>query len=558
MLTNKPFRLSTSYIKRAFQISVELDVKNSTFGTVKYNGSVIYNWAKDKFVNLQLPDNMRTFSKNRFGNEVSVIYDSEKPYFCIKASHPDSKMPIRFWITEAEILVVSNKVLLGVKLSYSIPVSQTENIIDYSVPTFVKEIYKNNGIKDIRELKPKVWELVDEDIDELYDFIQNSNRRLPVVVISQSSYKEGIAEQYYGEYLINGERLAGRVGLIAHVVCLSEKVSQLWNEKVGKNWGVYNGAVRTYFPGINFDDDTYMQHPLSVAKKIVATQYIDENENEYVGSEAFEYVLMNNLRKYNTNMHLEWESIGHKFYFIANREKLINEKEKLLDKMKVVEEDATVYQELMETLEEEYEKKCDDLSAEIQTIQMEKDFFEDEFNRCKQTIYNLKNLVDTLRQKLKSSPEKEQDIIPILDDYTKLGDWINTYFPGKLVLHERAFRLLKRAEYEDPELVFKALKLLGTTYYQMRMGDVTRQEFDQQCAELGIDESESISKTAAGELGDEYFVTYRGSKRKLDRHLRKGVARDARQCMRIYFFWDEEEEVIVIGSLPKHLETSKS
>ena len=55
MLDTKLFALDASYIRRTFQMSVELDVKNSVFGTVKYNGTVIYNWAKNKFVGLQMP-----------------------------------------------------------------------------------------------------------------------------------------------------------------------------------------------------------------------------------------------------------------------------------------------------------------------------------------------------------------------------------------------------------------------------------------------------------------------------------------------------------------------
>ena len=51
------------------------------------------------------------------GYEISVIYKPEEPYFCMKVSHPDSSIPGRIWTTEAEIIVVDEKVLFGVKLS---------------------------------------------------------------------------------------------------------------------------------------------------------------------------------------------------------------------------------------------------------------------------------------------------------------------------------------------------------------------------------------------------------------------------------------------------------
>jgi len=42
----------------------------------------------------------------------------------------------------------------------------------------------------------------------------------------------------------------------------------------------------------------------------------------------------------------------------------------------------------------------------------------------------------------------------------------------------------------------------------------------------------------------------------MDRHLVKGTSRDPRFCMRIYFFWDDEENVVVVGHLPGHLTTA--
>lgn len=555
MINTKLFTLDAAYIRRAFQLSVELDVKNSIHGTVIYNGTLIYNWAKEKFLGLQMPESVRTFTKNRAGQEVNVIFNPEKPYFCIKASHPDTTVPARFWTTEAEILVIESKVLLGVKLSYSIPLSQDDKKVDYSVPAFVNKIYRNNRVRDIRILG-SVWNINETNIDELYQFVQDNNRKIPVVMITESANVEGIDGQYLSNYLVNAERLAKKVGLIAHVVYLSDIASQLWSEKVGKNWGVYNGAVRTYFPGITFDEDTYMQHPLSVANRILATNYEDEKGNEYIAGEAFEYVLMNNLRRYNTNVRLDWEGIGHKFYFIANREELRN-KEKTV-------KDAALLNKMYEDQIQELDNKIKIQEDEILTAMIETENVKEELADCRQTIYWLNSRVESLTQQLKELCGGEQGDIPILNDYSQLESWVQTYFSGKLILHKRAINALKKAisskaVYEDPELVFKALKLLGTTYYQMRMGDdISLQEFKQKCSELGIEEAPSITESKAGELGDTYYVEYHGKKCKLERHLKKGKVRDPKYCMRIYFFWSEEESQVVIGSLPQHLTISTS
>ena len=43
--------------------------------------------------------------------------------------------------------------------------------------------------------------------------------------------------------------------------------------------------------------------------------------------------------------------------------------------------------------------------------------------------------------------------------------------------------------------------------------------------------------------------------RMLDLHLKKGSDREARNCLRIYFLWDAEERLIVVGCLTSHLGT---
>ena len=54
---------------------------------------------------------------------------------------------------------------------------------------------------------------------------------------------------------------------------------------------------------------------------------------------------------------------------------------------------------------------------------------------------------------------------------------------------------------------------------------------------------------------DEYEVEWRDGKRLLDMHVKKGTNREARNCLRIYFFFDDESDQVVVGHLPDHLTT---
>jgi hypothetical protein len=75
---------------------------------------------------------------------------------------------------------------------------------------------------------------------------------------------------------------------------------------------------------------------------------------------------------------------------------------------------------------------------------------------------------------------------------------------------------------------------------------------------LTLGNGQSITKEGAGKEGDTYFVNYpigTSQTRFLDMHLKKGATMDDRYSLRIYFFWDEQEQQVVVGWLPSHLET---
>ncbi|MEI3140640.1 MAG: hypothetical protein V8S34_03135 [Lawsonibacter sp.] len=74
--------------------------------------------------------------------------------------------------------------------------------------------------------------------------------------------------------------------------------------------------------------------------------------------------------------------------------------------------------------------------------------------------------------------------------------------------------------------------------------------------DAGLAESGAITDASAGMQGDSDYLQYKGKKRKQQRHLTKGNSKDRRYCLRIYFFWDDQDQVVVIGDLPHHLDTS--
>lgn len=172
---------------------------------------------------------------------------------------------------------------------------------------------------------------------------------------------------------------------------------------------------------------------------------------------------------------------------------------------------------------------------------------------------NLKTQVTTLRSQRQSAVDlSDKQDIPTECTYSDIVEWVDQNYPDRLLLHPRAMRSLKEACYENARLVFQCLKLLATSYYEYRTGSISYIDFAKACAVIdpGLSERRAITDVAAGMEGETYFVLYKGRKRKLERHLAKGSNKDRRYCLRIYFFWDTQDQLTVIGDMPHHLSTS--
>jgi len=142
-------------------------------------------------------------------------------------------------------------------------------------------------------------------------------------------------------------------------------------------------------------------------------------------------------------------------------------------------------------------------------------------------------------------------------DLSGLTGWAlqNTH---RITVLPRALYGAKKSLYENPSAVYGALELLAGPYREHRMGRLDKDGFNRELAAAGVQLAGSVGQTTAGSYGEDYFVAWEGHKRFLDFHLVKGGGRDERYCMRIYFFWDDGINQVVVGWLPSHLRNSLS
>lgn len=167
-------------------------------------------------------------------------------------------------------------------------------------------------------------------------------------------------------------------------------------------------------------------------------------------------------------------------------------------------------------------------------------------------------LSPTSARAAESDPAADAENARFPDNFDDLERWFEEHLSGgKVRLLRRAVRAAKKSPFKNPRLAYRALSILHDYYVPMRIegGKARKDEYDKALRAANLTEAATFAGTRSGEYGDTYFVTHGGRKRELVRHLKGGNSRDPRYGFRLYFFWDDDDREVVVGSLPNHLTT---
>lgn len=141
--------------------------------------------------------------------------------------------------------------------------------------------------------------------------------------------------------------------------------------------------------------------------------------------------------------------------------------------------------------------------------------------------------------------------------------WVESYLTDKLFFHKRACDLMNdlAPNTVDLRLLCDALEFLATDYRDELLGLIDEVEMRQRCTrkygrpfDVTPLRGTSLNRYP-GDYKIKYYIGYNGKpvESLLDLHLR--VGNTGENILRIYFLYDKEKKLIVIGSLPHHLPT---
>lgn len=539
--------------KQSFEIFIEEG--RTIGGTFKFCSDVIYNWIKKKFPGMGLPDKVRTIHKSIVPQNADVIFIPNEQYFCMRTVHQDLNDTSRFWITEAEIMNLNDKLILGIRNSYTAP-TPDNSLNRFGIPVFVRTLQSKCVLIDGNQRTGELHEITSgQGVEELFDLIVDSRRILPVIVIAQdNTTNKDILDLFEVEegYLIDGQKLAKKLELRAHVFYLPLKYQDEWTKVVGVEWSVFNGAIRTYNPSVSFEDSEYYGHPYTLPNRILAMEYVTGDEKICIGGRAFRHILTHHIEDDNACRRIEWNSLQHKFYFNKSMEQY-----RKIGSDESLNNDLKEYYGELDIENDQLREENKDLNSKIDILESDLEHGRNELQKYVSINYVNQTRIRNLEKQLEEI-KGQKSVIQYPTEYSQIPQWVEDHFCGRMQLSNRALKALKAAVYCDIELVGKALELLASEYYDMKMGIGSKEVYDAKCKSLYLEDELAISDISAGEQGDEYYITYNGKRKKFDKHLIKGDGRDPRKCLRIYYFWDNETSMVIVGSLPYHLNIRSS
>lgn len=537
-------RIGRSVIRPISQVTLKLRAPDDRD---RFNSTVdsVLQWINRR-AGRRLPDEAwqrRSFELSDIGTQrAAAIALADPKYWAARLDDADKDVPLRTWVTEIGVGVDdAGDVLFGARL-----VSATRGVdeaFERSIPGFVKAII-GSGLAELdgQQLtrQPRLVD-TEEDVEELVLLLEDSSRQADVLVLS---LPEGSVDPMAAS--ASAQKIHDATLGAAHVFVLTGPGSFMLTRTVGRDLSVFHAGVRTYRPGFRAWIDQPTSHPLSLQHRI--TEWNEE------GPAAYERWIVNQLLA--SSVHgmdredrLPAFNTVRQLYALAERNKVKTSGGSDAELIRLFEQDN---EQLRRELKEQKELHDGLLAAG----DAEREAAVQDANAARSQALERMHRIRVLTGRLDALNGRAETPIPCnLDNFE---EWCREHLVGTVELANRAFQGVRKSEFHDPSFIYRTLLLLRDSYVPMRLEGTPESRDAYQHALAGLQLEDSATGEATKYASETYSVQYGGSRRALDRHLKGSDSRDRKYGFRLYFFWDDEGQVVVVGWLPSHLDNRAS
>ncbi|MBB6560047.1 hypothetical protein HNP48_002719 [Acidovorax soli] len=485
----------------------------------------------------------QSFELSAIGSQRAAGVALQDPkYWAARLDDADKNVPQRTWITEIGVGIdPSGDILFGARLICT--TRGADEAFERSIPGFVRTVISSgpaelDGVALRQELKVLSS---DDDVANLVTLLEDPTRQSNVIVLA---LPEGSSDP--GDAAASAVELHSKLLGVAHVFALTSRASFALTDSVGRELSVFHEAVRTYRPGFRAWIDQPSNHPFALPNRIASW---DES-----GPPSFERWMVNqSLASSVSGAHRE-ESLPA--FNTVRQIAAYAERSKLRSAGGSDAELARLYEQDNEQLRKELKEQKEQYDGLLSTADIERDLAVNAANAAKAQALERLHRIRLLEARLAEGDESQSTPIPeTLDTF---AEWCREHLVGSVEITNRAYQGVRKSEYHEPAFIYRTLLLLRDHYVPMRIQATPgqREAYAEALAQLQLEES--ATGDGVKYAADLYSVQYGGTRRPLDRHLKGSDSRDRRFGFRLYFFWDEDEQVVVVGWLPSHLDNRAS
>lgn len=454
------------------------------------------------------------------------VSDNSRDVWAIRADDPDKNVARRVWTVE---VVIGHKPkerpLLGLRLLVNSP--EQELSIEPAVPGLVQQLASECGLYHGTErLDTEPW-LIEtaEDADRLIGALVDPGRRVPVFVLSVPEDAADLTKP-----LIDPGPIARATLGIAITAVLPARFTWSLTERFGKQLSTYNGAIRVYLPGFTEDANPYAGHDLFLANRLSTAESASS-----ISAHLRQIAATESLRR----LRLGYDVLSYAAVRTHSQD---------LASARLAQGGASITKQLS-AAQAQIASLKDDLrkaDEESQWLVEEHDAIENRARTAEAQLAAATYRIQQLIEQLKAKGEKPDANIPAPTSWREFADWCDQYLAGRVLLSPRARQEVKTPLFKDVEVVGRCLLWLANEYRECRLngGDY----------DLRVPFESGIRNDRCG--ADSFRFLWQGTWRDVEWHIKNGGnTRDPTRCLRIYYFWDDASQQVVIASMPAHIHT---
>lgn len=488
--------------------------------------SEVLTWAA-KQVGDQLPAAAaegRSFDHLRGGRTClgASFSDDRRALWALRVDRPDANVAQRTWTTEVVIgyAQTSGPALFSLRLLVSTPEEFLP--IEPAVPGLVRQVNSVCGLQqgDVR-IDGLPWFINSQtDAMDLVRKLSSPSRSMPYLVCSVA---EGESSPRLDARLLAKATLG-----IAKVVVVPSVHTWVLTEQLGKLRSVYNGAVRAYMPGFSLDANPY-------AHRLFFIEPSDDERARSTQKALRWLVASESLRR----LRLGDDVVA----FSAVRESSLDfERQRLQRAGSSDAEQLKAAQIQIEALKDDLERS----KAETEQWLCEFQRAEEDAQNYQQQLRGAQFRIQQLLAQIKERGDEPDSVVQLPKSWDTFADWCDEILSGRVTLSSRARRETKSAVFDDPQTAARCLLWLANEYRDSRMNGAA--------GDLRKPIADGIHNDRCG--ADSFEFAWNGRQVPVEWHIKNGGnTRDPRRCLRIYYFWDDESQIVVIATMPAHIRT---